>query len=58
MKRINQCAAYAICKILDIEPETVSADDFYLTLDYKTVDRNSFVNDEIQTELHTEAFTV
>ena len=56
MKRINQYAAYAICKILDIEPETVSADDFYLTLDYKTVDRNSLGYRE--KEPHTKSFTV
>lgn len=56
MKRINQYAAYAICKILDIKPETVSADDFYIVLKYQTLTQNALGYRE--KEPHTEAFTV
>lgn len=56
MKRINQYAAYAICKILDIEPKTVSADDFYIVLKYQTLTQNEL--SYIEKEPRTESFTL
>ena len=56
MKRINQYAAYAICKILDIEPETVSMDGFYVVIKYQTLTQKALgYNEE---EPRTESFTL
>ena len=56
MKRIDPYAACTICKILDIEPETVSADDFYIVLKYQTLTQNEL--SYIEKEPHTKSFTV
>ena len=58
MKQLNQYAAFAICKLLDIDPTKVSVDNFTLTLEYKTFSVDFTTHQSPSFEGHIETYTV